>query len=258
MDMFLSAFEHMQLIADALTADDLASIMAILGPRLGFEFFAITHHGDLLSERGGATIHLHNYPAQWADFYAANALGVSDPVHRASHMTTQGFLWRRIPDFITMTANDRRLLDLGRHNGIGDGFTVPASLLGEAQGSCSFANPPGRALRPEMLMLAQLVGGWAFEQARLIWRARGARPRPPASRLTDRQRECLLWAARGKTNEDIAIILGIKEDTVKRHFQDACERYRVDRRIMLLGLTLWDGTLTITEIRGRGHTPFWE
>jgi LuxR family quorum-sensing system transcriptional regulator CciR len=138
MDLFLSAYEHMQLIAEAMNADDLAAIMTILGPRLGFEFFAITHHGDHRCERGGATIHLHNYPAQWADFYAARALGVSDPVHRASHMTTQGFLWKRIPEFITLTAKDRHVLNMGRESGIGDGFTVPASLLGEEQGSCSF------------------------------------------------------------------------------------------------------------------------
>src|SRR3546814_4485407 len=64
---------------------------------------------------------------------------------------------------IPFTAEDRRVLALGREQGIGDGFTVPANVPGEALGSCSFANEAGRPMRDEMLPLAQLAGAFAFE-----------------------------------------------------------------------------------------------
>ena len=35
--------------------------------------------------------------------------------------------------------------------------------------------------------------------------------------LTNRERECLKWAARGKTNADIAVILNISQSTVRRY-----------------------------------------
>src|SRR3546814_1403607 len=72
------------------------------------------------------SIRIHDYPARWAEYYDGRALGVSDPVHRASHVTSVGFRWSRMPGMIPFTAEDRRVLALGREQGIGDGFTVPA------------------------------------------------------------------------------------------------------------------------------------
>ncbi|WP_404383097.1 autoinducer binding domain-containing protein [Caenispirillum salinarum] len=40
-------------------------------------------------------------------------------------------------------------------------------------------------------------------------------------RLTDRERECLLWVAQGKTSLDIGNILNLSERTVKFHLQNA-------------------------------------
>src|SRR3546814_18243077 len=61
-------------------------------------------------------------------YYDGRALGVSDPVHRASHVTSVGFRWSRMPGMIPFTAEDRRVLALGREQGLGDGFTVPANV----------------------------------------------------------------------------------------------------------------------------------
>ena len=44
-----------------------------------------------------------------------------------------------------------------------------------------------------------------------------AKPLEDALGLTPRVAETLLWAAQGKTNSDIATILGISESTVKKH-----------------------------------------
>ena len=44
-----------------------------------------------------------------------------------------------------------------------------------------------------------------------------AKPLAKALGLTPRVAETLLWMAQGKTNSDIATILGISESTVKKH-----------------------------------------
>src|SRR5262249_5259885 len=41
------------------------------------------------------------------------------------------------------------------------------------------------------------------------------------NRLSSREEQCLLWAARGKTYEEIAIILGLAYGTVKTHLDAA-------------------------------------
>jgi DNA-binding NarL/FixJ family response regulator len=48
--------------------------------------------------------------------------------------------------------------------------------------------------------------------------------------LTPRAAEALLWLAQGKTNSDIATILGITESTVKKHVQEMFERLGVETR----------------------------
>jgi len=167
MNMHAMAMRFMQIIQAVGSADDLAIAMAEVASDLGFQYFAMTHHVDIAATRGNA-IRLHNYPARWADYYDRNALSVVDPVHRASHVTSMGFSWSRMPLMIPLTVTDRRMLALGREEGIGDGFTIPAHVPGEARGSCSFANQADRGMPETMLPLAQLAGNFAFEAARRL------------------------------------------------------------------------------------------
>jgi DNA-binding NarL/FixJ family response regulator len=48
--------------------------------------------------------------------------------------------------------------------------------------------------------------------------------------LTPRAAEALLWLAQGKTNSDIASILGITESTVKKHVQEMFDKLGVETR----------------------------
>jgi DNA-binding NarL/FixJ family response regulator len=48
--------------------------------------------------------------------------------------------------------------------------------------------------------------------------------------LTPRTAETLLWLAQGKTNSDIATILGITESTVKKHVHEIFEKLGVETR----------------------------
>lgn len=53
---------------------------------------------------------------------------------------------------------------------------------------------------------------------------------PAASRLTARETEVLLWVARGKTNRDIAEILGMSPRTVNKHLEHVFEKLGVETR----------------------------
>jgi len=239
--------QFLDLIEGVGCADDLMLAMVAVCAQLGFQFFALSHHVDV-ARASSAAIRLHNYPDRWADYYDANALGVSDPVHRASHKTSIGFRWSRMPDMIPLTAADKRMLAMGREQGIGDGFTVPANVPGEARGSCSFANEAGRPLPETMLPAAQLAGAFAFESARRLWSVRDLKEHEPAPVLTDRQRDCVLLAARGKTDWETGQLLNVSEETVACHIKHACERYGVYKRSSLMIRTLFDGTITFSDI----------
>lgn len=221
----------------------LAAALADITSDLGFAYFALTHHVDIRDFK--SAIRLHNYPDGWEQWFDDQGLGTIDPVHRASHLTCIGFSWANLERMIRITDEDRRVLALARREGIGDGFTVPAQVPGEAHGSCSFATKTGIPLPADQLALVQLVGVFAFEAARRI--ARSRLDIPPL-RLTERQRECVVWAARGKSDWEIAQILGVSQETVIQHLKQARERYGVGKRTLLAIHALFDGTIAFIDV----------
>jgi LuxR family quorum-sensing system transcriptional regulator CciR len=237
---------YWRLIELATTMDDVAAVLAEAAAVLGFQRFALTHHIDLM-RGGGRLMRLHNYPAQWADFYDEHGLGLNDPVHRASYVTSAGFPWRRIPELIGINKDDEFVMRKGREQGIADGFTVPINVPGEARGTVSFVGPRPTMINEEMFFLAQLVGNWAFEKARVLTLGRGVVTNDTPL-LTNSQRLCTLLAAGGKTDGEIGTIVGISKLTAGLHLRQACERYDVSKRTLLVVRALFDGTVTFSEI----------
>lgn len=245
-EMFGRVEEFVRDVRELDGEEQLAEAIGEVTADLGFRYFALTHHVDV--RRSSDAIRLHNYPDGWAEWFDDQSLGASDPVHRASNLTNIGFAWSKLPEMIVLTAQDRHILETARSQGIGEGFTVPAHVPGEAHGSCSFACAAGEHFRDENLPLLQLVGAFAFDAARRMRRPSSS---SPPVRLTDRQRECVVWAACGKSDWEIARILGISHETVIEHLKHARERYGVGKRTLLAIHALFDGTIGFLEVLRR-------
>jgi len=239
------ANEFLELTRCATTNDQLRDALATICESMGFEYFALTHHVDPHATEA-QVIRLHNYPKPWVEWFDDHRLGVSDPVHRASRVTDAGFCWARVPSMIKLTAADREVLAMARREGVGDGFTVPAHIPGEASGSCSFAVGPGKEVPAHYVPVAQLVGTFAFDTARRVNRIRCVDTEGPP--LTGRQRDCVLWAARGKTNWETAQILGLSEETVMQHHKQARERLDIPNKPMLVVRALYDGYICFDDV----------
>lgn len=214
---------------------------------MGCSWFALSHHIDFLAapERG---VRVHNYPEDWARWFDQRRLGVTDPVHRASQRSMAGFLWHDMARYDAVRPTDSEILDEARRHGIGDGLTVPAHLPGDAHGSVSFAWKPGVAANPNALQYARMIGGPAFEAARLIANPDLARTGP---RLTDRQRDCLIWAAMGNPIWKVGRILDLSPDTVREHLRNARLRYDANGGITLTVRALYDGDISFADIAKR-------
>lgn len=228
------------------TEEALADALEEVTRDLGFKYFALTHHIDIRQSQ--TAIRIHNYPDGWAEWFDEQALGATDPVHRASNISSVGFTWSKLPEMIVLTNKDRRVLELAQREGIGEGFTVPAHVPGEAHGSCSFACDAGAKFSEEHLNSLQLVGAFSFEAARCMRRKRFA---STPVRLTDRQREVVIWAANGKSDKEIGRILGISEDTVGEHMRAVGRRYGVSRRTSVAISALFDGTIGFQDVLPR-------
>ena len=228
----------------ATSLHELDDLLHDITREMGFQHFALSHHVDVPRAPQPA-LRIHNYPGDWEAFFDAERLGPSDPVHRASHLTDAGFHWSTLPRLIVLTRRDEEILAKSRKAGLTDGFTVPAHIPGESAGSCSFASAQGKMPRREWMPLAQFIGATAFEGARRLLGVRRIDQDRP--RLSDRQRDCIYWAARGKSDWEISKILGISHDTAIQYMKEARGRYGVGNRTQLAIHALFDGALTFTD-----------
>lgn len=233
----------------ASSEDELFDLLSVCCDAVGIRYFALVHHIDFGVEAVPA-IRLHNYPQSWQYWFDENRLGRCDPVHRASQVANYGFPWSAIPGMITLTPADLCVFAQARIVGIGDGYTVPAHVPGEFTGSCSFAMGAGEPFPRELHSVAQILGGIAFDAARRITRIREIWP-PLERPLTVRQRDCILWSTRGKTDWETGTILGISKGTVIQHLKHARERYDVHNKAELSVRALQGGLIAFSELGRR-------
>lgn len=229
---------------DIETANDLKDALKQASQRMGFDHFALSLEARA-SDDADTEMLLHDYPDEWAKVYTSFDLAGRDPVRRACDQAFGGFTWEAIGQLIPMTRGDRQMLAVGRECGIGDGFTIPRHLPGMARGTLTFVVAPDRCLPHRWLVVAEYLGTLALTSALKI----SDMARPVAlPRLSDRQRECLLWVARGKTAAETAIILGISTDTVIQHLKMARERYEVHCSQSLILAAMFDGLIGFGDV----------
>jgi DNA-binding CsgD family transcriptional regulator len=231
-------------MVNAASVDELHEALARATHDLSFDRFALTLEIGCGSAFGTSVL-IHDYPSSWADMYIGFNLAQADPIRRAAERSLLGFKWQRIRHLVPVTDSERRTFEAGRKHGIVDGYTVPRHLPGEVTGSCSFVIGPAQTLPEASLPGAELLGAIALATARQVsgWEERSKSPK-----LTDRQRDCVLWAARGKTDWEISRILGISRDTVVQHLREARDRYDAGKRASLILCALFDGLISFADI----------
>jgi LuxR family quorum-sensing system transcriptional regulator CciR len=241
MPAFAAAIEFARTMSEIRSRQALSDALQEASSRMGMRFFALSHHVDFATAPG---LRIHNYPDGWEQWYDANRLGITDPVHRTSQTIMRAFHWREMSDLITLFPSDRRLLERGRRMGLGEGVTVPAHLPGHARGSCTFVAAAGEALTEAVPHWAQSIGAMASEAARKILRGK----QQPQVRVSERQRECIALAGRGLSNKEIAETLGIGEQTVLEHLRTARAKLEVGTRVELVISLLVRGELCLDDL----------
>jgi LuxR family quorum-sensing system transcriptional regulator CciR len=233
----------------ARTADDLRGLMEGITAEMGFDCYALFQHVKHFSWTKRRQLAISNFPRGWLEQFIVEGFSSDDPVHLASYRTAVGFPFEQIPKLIPITERQQRIMDASRAAGLTDGFCVPAHVPGESNGSCTFVVRDGAAIPRDNLPMAQLVGSFAYEAARqLLHSGRPiVRPAEPQS-LTPRQLECVVLVGKGKTDWEIAHCLGIREDTVKEHLNDARRRYGVSRRAELPIHALYAGSISFSDL----------
>lgn len=176
---------------------------------------------------------ISGYPQDWWERYQAEGYLTIDPVvaHTMSHQSVP-LVWSDV-DTNTYPHADlvRQFMREAQDFGLVSGVSFPAHGNRREHGILSLAtrdsSPAVTRRVVEAMPIGQLLAGYIHEA---VHRVLGAGAESATTPLTGKERECLVWAAEGKTAGEISDILGRAERTIVHHLQTASGKLDVTNR----------------------------
>jgi LuxR family transcriptional regulator, activator of conjugal transfer of Ti plasmids len=189
-----------------------------LARRLGFRWFAYLHLTlDL-------PILVSSYPSSWTSRYFDLRYQQLDPVVGRARLEHDLFCWASSASVPAGTSEQRRFFEEAMTFGIRSGITMPIRAGFGRTAAFTLATDEPTTLTERIVSesrdLVQLAGLYFHTHLTIKLKRRSA-PRVTENILTQRERQCLAWAAHGKTAADIAVLIGIAPRTVVFHLENA-------------------------------------
>lgn len=222
-----------------------AEVDALLRPHgVNYWFYAV----DLpLVNEHPHQLRMGTYPEAWVAHYFEHDYISIDPIITHCHDHATPVVWddaqqleRKIVD--PHLQKIRQLFGEARDFGLAAGVSVPLHGPGVSWGLMSFASDILRSGDfVDMLAALHLTAHYVHESARRFVRSRTPAQLPA---LTKRERECLSWAAEGKTSWEIGQLLNISERTSIFHLQNATHKLGVSGRQAAIARAVSLGLIT--------------
>lgn len=227
--MNLAHFQgSLQDLASAANTDDITTQCRQHARQLGFDHFVYALRVPVQFSDSRLVL-VDGYPASWVAHYFEQGHYRHDPVmaYCARHIVPVA--WSDLP--LDGAGAARRMMDEASEFGLKTGVTMPVHTPHGEFGVLSFSmNRVGReadAAVQQALPFVQLLGGHVHEALRRV-AGLGVAADQPA--LTERERECLRWAADGKSSWEIGQLLKVSERTANFHLNNAMAKLGVNTR----------------------------
>lgn len=216
----LEFVEHVNLIE---SERELIARFEVFLKRLGVYQYCVSEVRGISSDTAAE---FGTWNKEWGKRYKRHNYYKQDPVILRAQSHPGSFYWSREHDREGVKSPSRKVLDEAGEFGVTDGYTVPVFRANGYLAVASFSlddGPPDDTLRMALELAtvyfhAKLL---AFRETELT----------STTALSIRERECLQWAAEGKSDWEIGKILNISKTTVHSHIEKAKARYGVPTRV---------------------------
>ncbi|MER9249963.1 LuxR family transcriptional regulator [Mesorhizobium sp. M0590] len=172
---------------------------------------------------------LLNYPDEWQERYFKMGYDRIDPIIKTSRKRAGAFRWSDVYNDASTTEYERRVFDEAATFGLRSGISVPLHGPHGSFAIMSFAQPWDREFQNRTVTYLQLA---AFHFHLRVAKFQNSSGVGKAPKLSLRERECILWAARGKSSWEIGKILGISLNTVNFHIKNVLQKLDAGSRMV--------------------------
>ncbi|WP_067215907.1 LuxR family transcriptional regulator [Stappia indica] len=225
---------HLDRIRHAATAEDVRSRLVQASGGYGIDqvMCGLVPARATPPAQARKSIFFGNWPTSWLERYVARRYVEIDPVISRVVSADAMFDWREARAPAERAPLARLMMEEAREHGLSAGFALPFSGPGGQRGSISLSGERIELDPSDRPTLALLAASAADRAATLLqgdaWR--------PASPLTVRERDCVAWAAEGKTEWESAAILGIAPRTVESHLIAARRKLNAANKVHLIAI----------------------
>ncbi len=220
----------------SLSSDEHSIRLALLtfAQQCGFEKFAY------VNLRYGDTEAFSNYPQEWQEIYLANDYQRIDPVVTAARRALKPFYWSAPPQRPEPMSEEREFYRHASRYGIVSGLSIPIRIGFGRTAILTLASHLPAFKGEGIIDDIQAITATTLVHAKLKGRSVMARPRV---QLSGREKECLNWAALGKTIPVTADILGINHHTVRYYLGKARRKLRAHNTVNAVYLAARHGLI---------------
>lgn len=228
-------------LGEIKSADDAWLSFLSFAGRYGFSHGAIV---DLTSRqgRGLPNVLALTWPDAWLKRYDNGQYLRRDPSVRALAHTREPYTWTEALEFDDYARAERNIVFEARDHGLHSGFVVPITGIRTGTAVLTIAgedNPLSARDRAELHFAA------IYAQARIRTLAPDKHRSVETQYLSVRERECLEWAAMGKSDWEIGEILAISARTAGSHIERAKQKLGVSTRIQAVVIALQNGAISV-------------
>lgn len=157
-----------------------------------------------------------------------------DPMAKRTRETAKPFFWDEVSTPKSREA--LRVMDEAASCGLRHGFSVP--IFGSTGGqSCVTMGGDKVDIPPRGREALHLISIFGHDRARALLPGL-LQASPEIEKLTPREREVLLWIAKGKTDWEIGEILKISEETASVHVRNCCRKLQAVTRTQAVVLAI--------------------
>lgn len=215
----------------AATGDEVFTLFAHSLAQLGYDkicYSLLTDHPSLGLKAGHGV--LRNYPEEWMTHYTINNYYDIDPVLPLCFKTNKPFKWDWMMQNTPQSEAAKKLMFEAEEAHLYDGLGVPihginSELAGVGMASSTKNTDLSRAD-------AGLIRALCFQFHIAFNEKETEGERLKHIVLTPREKEILLWAAEGKSDQVISDILSLSYATVRFHMNNIFKKLEVNERTL--------------------------
>lgn len=214
----------------ATSVEDIHSICSKITHRFGFDQFMYGSRIPTSFVRPQVII-ISGYDKDWWDHYTSESYMSIDPIVEYGSKNILPLQWHELDAEHHSNKRVRRMMNESAEFGLKSGMSFPVHTTRGEAAMLSFASSKApENNRQHMQYVAPHLMYFACHLHESVMRIFHTTQDVESIDLTARERECLLWAAEGKTSDETADILNISESTVRFHLNNAARKLNVYSR----------------------------